>query len=52
MKTHVKLVHALARHQPIHWQRVNRLPGYVYFDHSILTGNERGRALRRPTRKA
>ncbi len=20
---------------PIHWKRVNRLPGYVYFDHSI-----------------
>jgi hypothetical protein len=26
---------SLAQHQPIHWKRVNRLPGYVYFDHSI-----------------
>ena len=23
------------RNRPIHWQRVHRLPGYVYFDHSI-----------------
>ena len=26
---------SLASALPIHWQRVNRLPGYVYFDHSI-----------------
>ncbi|HEY2889663.1 MAG TPA: cytochrome c3 family protein, partial [Dongiaceae bacterium] len=26
---------SLARSVPIHWQRVNRLPAYVYFDHSI-----------------
>jgi hypothetical protein len=26
---------SLANGIPIHWQRVNRLPGYVYFDHSI-----------------
>lgn len=26
---------SLARAQPIHWQRVHRLPEYVYFDHSI-----------------
>jgi hypothetical protein len=26
---------SLARREPIHWQRVNRLPDYVYFDHSI-----------------
>lgn len=26
---------SLARNQPLRWQRVNDLPGYVYFDHSI-----------------
>lgn len=26
---------SLATGLPIHWQRVHRLPGYVYFDHSI-----------------
>jgi hypothetical protein len=26
---------SLAQHTPIHWQRVHRLPDYVYFDHSI-----------------
>jgi hypothetical protein len=26
---------SLADNKPIHWQRVHRLPGYVYFDHSI-----------------
>jgi Cytochrome c7 and related cytochrome c/Class III cytochrome C family len=26
---------SLAEDKPIHWQRVNELPGYVYFDHSI-----------------
>ena len=26
---------SLAENKPIHWQRVNALPGYVYFDHSI-----------------
>lgn len=24
-----------ARHQPLHWTRVNDLPDYVFFDHSI-----------------
>ena len=26
---------SLAQHKPIHWQRVHRLPNYVYFDHSV-----------------
>ncbi len=26
---------SLAEHRPIRWQRVHRLPDYVYFDHSI-----------------
>ena len=26
---------SLASNTPIHWNKVNRLPGYVYFDHSI-----------------
>jgi cytochrome c peroxidase len=26
---------SLAKNLPIHWQRVHRLPDYVYFDHSI-----------------
>lgn len=26
---------SLAEHQPIHWSKVNKLPDYVYFDHSI-----------------
>src|SRR5262249_42139395 len=26
---------SLAEDRPIHWRRVNELPGYVYFDHSI-----------------
>jgi Cytochrome c7 and related cytochrome c len=26
---------SLAQHKPIHWQRVHRLPDYVYFDHSV-----------------
>src|SRR4029079_15118511 len=26
---------SLAENKPIHWQRVNQLPDYVYFDHSI-----------------
>ena len=26
---------SLADNKPIRWQRVHRLPGYVYFDHSI-----------------
>ena len=29
---------SLARNQPIRWQRVNKLPGYVYFNHSIHIG--------------
>ncbi len=30
---------SLADGQPIHWQRVNTLPGYVYFDHSVHVAN-------------
>jgi hypothetical protein len=26
---------SLANGEPLHWQRVNRLPDYVFFDHSI-----------------
>ncbi len=26
---------SLAKDEPLHWQRVNRLPDYVYFNHSI-----------------
>ncbi len=26
---------SLAENKPIRWQRVNALPGYVYFDHSV-----------------
>ena len=26
---------SLAENRPIHWNRVNNLPGYVYFDHAI-----------------
>ena len=26
---------SLAENKPIHWQRVNTLPDYVYFDHSV-----------------
>jgi hypothetical protein len=26
---------SLAKNEPMHWQRVNRLPDYVYFNHSI-----------------
>ena len=26
---------SLANNRPIHWNKVNRLPDYVYFDHSI-----------------
>jgi hypothetical protein len=26
---------SLAENKPIHWNKVNRLPAYVYFDHSI-----------------
>jgi hypothetical protein len=26
---------SLTQHKPIHWQRVHRLPAYVYFDHSV-----------------
>lgn len=25
--------------QPLHWQQVNRLPGYVYFDHAVHVKN-------------
>lgn len=27
--------HSLASGKPLHWRRVNRLPDYVFFDHSI-----------------
>lgn len=30
---------SLARSQPIRWIRVNRLPDYVYFDHSVHVQN-------------
>jgi hypothetical protein len=26
---------SLAKNQPMAWERVHRLPGYVYFDHSV-----------------
>ena len=26
---------SLAKDRPIHWNKVNKLPAYVYFDHSI-----------------
>jgi hypothetical protein len=26
---------SLTENKPIHWQRINKLPGYVYFDHSV-----------------
>jgi hypothetical protein len=29
---------SLADNMPIHWNKVNRLPDYVYFDHSIHIG--------------
>ncbi|OSI24838.1 cytochrome c3 family protein [Bradyrhizobium canariense] len=30
---------SLARNKPIAWQRVNKLPDYVYFDHSVHVTN-------------
>lgn len=30
---------SLAKHEPIHWNKVNRLPDYVYFDHSVHVEN-------------
>lgn len=30
---------SLAESQPIHWTRVNNLPDYVYFDHSVHVRN-------------
>jgi cytochrome c peroxidase len=30
---------SLAEHKPIHWNRVYRLPDYVYFDHSVHVNN-------------
>jgi hypothetical protein len=30
---------SLAEGKPIHWTRVNRLPAYVYFDHSVHVAN-------------
>ena len=30
---------SLVEHRPIHWQRVHRLPAYVYFDHSVHVQN-------------
>jgi hypothetical protein len=29
----------LATGKPLHWQRVNRLPDYVFFDHSVHVAN-------------
>jgi anaerobic selenocysteine-containing dehydrogenase len=34
---------SLAENTPIRWQRVNKLPGYVYFDHSIPALPEAGK---------
>jgi hypothetical protein len=30
---------SLAEHKPIRWRKVNRLPDYVYFDHSVHIAN-------------
>jgi hypothetical protein len=30
---------SLAEKKPIHWNKVNRLPDYVYFDHSVHINN-------------
>jgi len=30
---------SLAEHKPLHWNRVHRLPVYVYFDHSVHIAN-------------
>jgi hypothetical protein len=30
---------SLARNEPLHWVRVNRVPDYVYFDHSVHVEN-------------
>jgi len=30
---------SLARNEPLHWVRVNRVPDYVYFDHSVHVAN-------------
>ena len=30
---------SLARNEPLHWARVNRVPDYVYFDHSVHVSN-------------
>jgi cytochrome c7-like protein len=30
---------SLIENKPIHWNRVNRLPAYVYFDHSVHVTN-------------
>ena len=30
---------SLAEDKPIHWQKVNRLPDYVYFDHHVHIAN-------------
>jgi hypothetical protein len=34
-----KVVESYANKKPIHWSRVNRLPAYVYFDHSVHIHN-------------
>lgn len=34
-----KVVESYASGKPIHWHRVNSLPGYVYFDHSVHVNN-------------
>ena len=30
---------SMAEHMPLHWNRVHRLPDYVYFDHSVHIAN-------------
>jgi hypothetical protein len=34
-----KVVESYTNKTPIHWKRVNRLPAYVYFDHSVHIHN-------------
>ena len=38
-------------HKPLEWDRVNNLPGFVYFDHSIhVQQGDRLRVVPRPHR--
>ncbi len=30
---------SLARDEPLRWQRLNKLPGYVYYNHAVHVGN-------------